>query len=708
MSAIASNTRSGLDRWLRSFAPYLPAVVCGGVLIIWVQASGGYFTDAWYPSAIGAVGLLGITTIGTRRILPSRREARIALLGFGLLVGFNYLSMIWADSPGSALQASNKLLLYLVAAWTIALLPWTPRTIAALLGVWSLVIAVLCAIALIGALTASDLTRYFVELRFAEPMRYSNATAALAAMAVWPALLLASHRGLPVLLQSVSLGVAVFLADFSLLPQSRAAPLGLVLVAPLVLAVASNRLRVAARMAVLGASLAFSLPRTLDVDRAVSGHRVVTPVLRHAASGMLLATVAAAAVALGFALIERRLLPAFIGRLRSRRAAAGVARAGGFGRRRLVGGGALLAALGVVLAIAAGSIGHAASAEWHRLRGDSGNGPRLLSSAPEERLDYLRVGLRLVRASPVGGVGSGNFGRHYDALRHYQKHSQYTHNLAVRVLAETGVVGLVLLVTVVIALVLGAFRAGREHGDLGRICAAAALGVAAYFLVHDSLDWMDEFPALAIPALAFPLAVAALAPRGRRGPPTTNRPASAVGTRRLVPRPRSLPPRLRTAWRPLAFVVAGLLAAVALVPPYFASRYVERAFATYRSQPDAAFRDLNRASGLNPFSIEPLVAKGTIAINLGEAQAARLAFADALRREQNWYPWLQLALLDAQAGQFATASASLARAARLDVNDQLIQEARREITHHQLIDPARFNRLILSGPGGLFERDRIR
>jgi tetratricopeptide (TPR) repeat protein len=266
----------------------------------------------------------------------------------------------------------------------------------------------------------------------------------------------------------------------------------------------------------------------------------------------------------------------------------------------------------------------------------------------------------------------------------------------------------VLLVAVVIALVLGAFRAGREYGDLGRIGAAAALGVAAYFLVHDSLDWMDEFPALAIPALAFPLAVAALAPRGRQGPPASERPSRGVGTRRQMPRPRSSLPRLRTAWRPVAFVGAGLLAAVALVPPYFASRYVERAYATYRAQPDAALRDLNRASGLNPFSIEPLVAKGTIAINLGESQTARLAFADALRREQNWYPWLQLALLDAQAGQFATASASLARAARLDVNDQLIEEARREITHHQLIDPARFNRLILSGPGGLFESDRIR
>src|SRR5207245_6575441 len=89
-------------------------------------------------------------------------------------------------------------------------------------------------------------------------------------------------------------------------------------------------------------------------------------------------------------------------------------------------------------------------------------------------------------------------------------------------LSETGIGGFALLAVIVIALSAGLARTARELGGLGRACCVSALLVAAYFLVHDSLDWLDEFPALAAPALALALAaiqLCALGGRRRGGAP---------------------------------------------------------------------------------------------------------------------------------------------------------------------------------------------
>src|SRR6202042_3635952 len=81
-----------------------------------------------------------------------------------------------------------------------------------------------------------------------------------------------------------------------------------------------------------------------------------------------------------------------------------------------------------------------------------------------------------------------------------------------RSLSETGIVGLALLVVIVGALLVGLIRAVRELDGLGRAGAVIGFLLAAYFLIHASLDWLDEFPALAVPAFGLALAAIELRP----------------------------------------------------------------------------------------------------------------------------------------------------------------------------------------------------
>jgi len=91
------------------------------------------------------------------------------------------------------------------------------------------------------------------------------------------------------------------------------------------------------------------------------------------------------------------------------------------------------------------------------------------------------------------------------------------------------------------------------------------------------------------------------------------------------------------------------------------------------------------------------------------ATRARAAFVRALGVQQNWYSWLQLALLDGEAGRFSLALGELKTAAKLDVDDPLISQARDLMVHHKQVDPLQFNRLMQQGSNAsLFKPQNIK
>jgi hypothetical protein len=676
-----------------SVAPFAPAAILVVLWLVGVSANGGYFPGAWYPGAAFAALLLIVTALASGRSLPSSRPARVALIAFAALVALNYLSILWADSAGNALAAANELSLYLAVAWTFAILPWTPGAVAVVLGAFSLAVAVFCAVGLAQATAAANLTRFFVDLRYSVPLDYPNATAALAVMAMWPALILSTRRELPRPVRAALLPVAVFLTEFAFLPQSRGALAGLVLTAPLVLAAAADRIRVLTRIAVVGAGVAATLPRIVDVDNAVTAGRNASPVLSHAVTGMLETAAAALVVGALLVLAEARVGPAGEALIRRWRSIRRV--------RIAVAALAAVVLIGAAVAVAP-AVGRLGRSELRAGRTDAATGStRLFSGTPEERFDYARVAVRLFSGSPIVGVGAGNFGRRYDALRRFPEHSLYAHNLPLRVASETGIVGLALLVTIVVSLLVGLARTGAELGGLGRACAVASLAVAAYFLVHDSLDWLDEFPVLAAAALALPLAAIEMRRSSATGA-SLAWPGAAAVSRYLSP---------RTARVGLGALAVVLLAALCLAigAPYLAVLDTNRALSSYTVDPAAAYRNLSRAASLNPLSADPLIDEGAVAVDVGNARQARSAFARALGRENDWYPHLELALLDAQAGQFGPARHELASAAALDAHDPAIAEARDLIARHVRTDPAKFNHTLMQGAAAaIFRKENVR
>ena len=223
----------------------------------------------------------------------------------------------------------------------------------------------------------------------------------------------------------------------------------------------------------------------------------------------MIATIVALVAAAAIELVERLLAP----RLARRGIEAPRIRVPG-PRVALVAGGALLAVV-VAAAIWKGpDLYHRISDRASSSQNDAvgGNGrSRLLSAEPEERLDYARVSLHMFRDAPILGTGAGSFATHYDRDRRYAKHSRYEHMIFLRVLGETGVVGMLAFLTMLGALLVAFVADRRRLSPSGRGMQALALGLGIYLLAHASLDWVDEFAAIAAPiaGLTFGAAVVA-------------------------------------------------------------------------------------------------------------------------------------------------------------------------------------------------------
>ncbi len=84
-----------------------------GLLVLWAILGGGYDAGTWYPSALALLGVLAAVLVaGRAHRLP---RALVCALGFlAAYVAWSYLSILWAGSPGDALEGSNRALLYLI------------------------------------------------------------------------------------------------------------------------------------------------------------------------------------------------------------------------------------------------------------------------------------------------------------------------------------------------------------------------------------------------------------------------------------------------------------------------------------------------------------------------------------------------------------------------------------------------------------------
>ncbi len=103
------------------------------------------------------------------------------------------------------------------------------------------------------------------------------------------------------------------------------------------------------------------------------------------------------------------------------------------------------------------------------------------------RLSYWKDTLDIIRASPITGVGIGNF---------ILAHSRYAHNSYLQIWAEIGILGIISILWLVILLFKSALKNITENTQKNQIISLIAANTV--FLAHNLLDFTFFLPEVAL------------------------------------------------------------------------------------------------------------------------------------------------------------------------------------------------------------------
>ncbi|QEC47319.1 hypothetical protein FSW04_06785 [Baekduia soli] len=661
-------------RSLRAAPVVVPTLLAVGIFLAWVPIDGGQPITGWGPGALGVLALLGLALAAAPlRWAQVPVAVRVALAAFAAFTAWSLLSIAWADDRGAALEGADRTLLYLAVMVLFALWPQRPSTAAVVLGTWTLGMGVLATITLVRVGTVADPVRLFLDGRLVDPAGYANAAAALWLMPLWPAVTLAASPRVPWALRGLLAAAAVVLIDVALLSQSRGSVLAMPICAVLFVALVPGRLRHLAVLVPIALAAGAVVPTGLDVGTAVNAgdasriHDAVHAVLR----GVLIAAVLCGAVVAAVAAWEVR-RPLAPGAARTVRRAWAVAVVTGL----IVGGAAGLVVVG-------GPV-HPLKDAWHSFKGgyedNKASGNRLVAGLGSNRYDFYRVAIDVFADHPIAGVGADNFFQDYLVRGTSPETPSYPHDLALRTLQQTGIVGALLLLAAFGAALAAAARALRLADPLAAAVAGGAVMGFAYWVVHGMTDWFWEWAGLGAPAFALLGLACATAPR-RAAPPAAGR---APSRRRAL---------LGGGAAALVLVACG----VVIAGPWLAERDVERAGAIFGTRPLEAYARLDRAGDLDPFGDRPALVKGSIALRYGDLARARAAFEDALSRNRRGeYATLELGAIASVQGRAADARRLLARAVALAPRDATAKEALAVVRAGGTVDIPALNRRILT------------
>lgn len=657
-----------LLRRLQAAPATLPALIAVALFVVGASQGAGYASTLWYPAALGILAMLAIAAAVLRPRLSG--VPRPVLIAGGFLLAYtalSFFSIAWADAKGDAWDGANRTLLYLLIFVLFALWPQRGDTAAAVLGLWTVGIVLLATYTLVAVGSASNPLHYFLDNRLTFPADYPNGAAAIFLMAAWPALLLAARREMWWPLRGLFGGGAVVLVGTALLAQSRGALFSAPIVFVLYFVIAPQRPRSFAVLVPIAVAVAVTAPTILGVANHIKADRLAP----HAVEDPVLLAAALVAVVVGAcAALETRVRV-------SERLRIGAYRAvGALG----------IAAAALVVAVALIAVGDPVARADHEFKSFKAGYPatkpgqsRLTQGLGSNRFDFYRVAFGSFTRHPVIGRGVDNFGQDYVLRGRSDETPRYPHSVELRTLAQTGIVGALLLVGCLTAAFVAALSAIRRGGLAGAVAAGAAL-TFVYWLVHGSFDWFWEIAGLGAPAFAMLGLACALAPRRAH-------PGPAVAA----------PRRSRRALVTTAGVaVLGIAAALALTFPWLAEREVKQASSGWRTNPTRAYDRLDLAANLNPISDRPSLIAGSIALKLGELRRADRAFAEAMvRNSHSDYAYLERGVIASVEGRTAQAVSLLTHARALAPRDPFVASALTTARSGRQIDLERLNAGIL-------------
>jgi hypothetical protein len=652
---------------------------CLGVVALlgwWTADRSGFPIGLWAPGLLIALALLGVAVVvvpnawGT---LPRPVLGAVALLF--AYTAWSFLSISWAEDPGVAVEGATRTLLYLVVFALFALWPQRPTGALVVLGAWVAVVTGVAAWTALRLATEADPTSLFNADRMIDPAGYPNAAAASWLIALFPAVALVSAARVPAWLRAVA-AVGAVLMDLSLLSLSRGALYALPVTAAAFFLLVPGRVRALLALIVLGAAIAPTVPVVLDVADAFDPGGEPKDAIASAGRTMLLAALAAGVVVAGIALLEGRRRPS------PERERAFVLAGRGFAAL-------VLAAVLVGGLVVAGDPVERIDDGWQSFKGGYGeldaDAPRLVGGLGSNRYDFYRVGLDVFSDHPLAGIGADNFQQEYLRRGDSTETPRYPHSLELRTLAQTGIVGVVLLFGAFGFALVAAMRGMRSGGSLAAAVAGGATIAFGSWGIHGSIDWFFEYAGLGVAAFAMLGLACSLCPRRAAG--------AGDGA---VPRP-AFTARARGAAEIGAVVAVGCVCAIPAVALWFADREQDRAARVFATHPGEAYQRLHRAARLLPMSDAPKLLEGSIALRLDDLDRADRAFAEALDRvPDGQYATLQRGAIASVRGDRATALRLVRRAAELAPRDPTTREVLAVVRDGGAVDLDELARRILA------------
>jgi O-antigen ligase len=457
-------------------------------------------------------------------------------------------------------------------------------------------------------------------------------------MAYWPLVCLAAQRSPNPLLRAAAFSVATTALGLAYLTQSRGVLIGFGCGAIVALALGPDRLRRSWLTIMAVAGVAIVSRRLLEpYDEFLASATTAASTIESAMHA--LAALSAVSFAVGL------VLALFDGGVRVSEAAQRTI-------ARVAGGALVLLTVG---AIAGGlvvvgdpiQLVRDKASEFKQLD-TTAPGETRLGSTSGQRYDLWRVAYREFQSAPLTGVGEGSYPRRYYVERKTDRNLSTPHSLPIAVLAETGLVGLLLLLAMPLAAAWAVARGWRALPPEARRPASALLATAAVMLGQATVDWLWQIPAMAgLGLVCLSLGVAIV----------------------LAPETAGAPLRPWLPWRILAIAVPAL-AALLVAAIYLSDLNVRLARDDRTSSPREQLATARTAERLNPLALPPRYLQAGALETLGQRAGARRELLAALDREpQNFVTMALLGDLEVRAGHPRRARAWYRRALALNPVD---------------------------------------
>jgi hypothetical protein len=420
----------------------------------------------------------------------------------------------WAPLGGPAIQSVQRLVLYLGALLLAIGVCRSPRVLRAMEPALAAGATVVIGYGVAGRLLPGllDLDRSrSAGGRLEQPITYWNGEGALAAIGLVLCARLAGDRTRPPALRTAAAVAAVPLGAGVYLSYSRGALTAAVLGLVILVATAPTRAQLRAALTVLAAGTAAALccaafPGVASLDGS-RGDRISDGATALAILAVLMVVTA---------LVARRERPGADDALPWSRH---LARA------------AIGFTVVVALALVAGGLGERAS-EAELARGASAG---RLTTVNSNRYEYWRVAVAAFAREPLTGLGAGGFRTEWLREREIGEAVKDTHSIEVEMAAELGIVGLAAFLLMVGGVLVAGRDALRRHPGL----AAGPVAACVVWLVHASIDWDWQLPAVTLPAIALAGALVVMGDDGRSADRAAAAPPAPAARRR--DRPRSQP-----------------------------------------------------------------------------------------------------------------------------------------------------------------------